>query len=350
MSTAMTQSAATGSPATTLIDRELVSQHLRAVYGRARDGDGQIVIYSKCPFAVAFFAPEALDSAAAYACDRSEICDVYHLVNLISPQATSDIRRRMGRGREAELRSVVALACDMDAVTADQKQHQYPTQATAMEALAAMPLAPSIVNLSGRDDGGFHVYWLLDRPMHVADAATRQTVRAISRAWQAKLKSIIHPYRLDSTFDLVRVLRIAGCLNHKYESAVTRPILIEDRRYGLEDFAKRVDIETPNRASQGLAIDISQASRIRRCKKYLQCVPDAVSGNRGHDRTFRAACECFRFGLTMENARAVMQWFNEVKTQVEMWTTEELEHKLQDAYQTIEQEGQWGCRLRLASR
>jgi hypothetical protein len=256
----------------------------------------------------------------------------------------------MGRGREAELRSAVALVCEIDTVTADHKQHQYPTQSIAVEALAAMPLAPSIVNLSGRVDGGFHVYWLLDAPMHVADAATRGRVRAISKAWQAKLKSTIHPYRLDSTFDLVRVLRIAGCLNHKYESAVTRPTLIEDRRYGLEDFAKHIHIEKPNKASEGLAIDMSQASRIRRCKKYLQCVPDAISGNHGHDRTYRAACECFRFGLTVENARAVMQWFNEVKTQVEMWTDEELEHKLRDAYHNIEQVGQWGCRLRPSSR
>jgi hypothetical protein len=270
---------------------------------------------------------------------------------MMSSTLVTDIRRRRGRGREAELQSVVALVCEIDTVTANHRHQQYPTQAVAMEALGAMPLAPSIVNLSGRDDGGFHVYWLLDKPLHVADAATRRKTRAISKAWQARLKSILQPYRLDSTFDLVRVLRIAGCLNHKYESAVTRPIVFEDRRYGLGDFVNRVDTEKPNRLSVPPATDVSQALRIRRCRKYLQCVPDAVSGNHGHARTFRAACECFRFGLTMTNARAVMQWFNETKTPPDdKWSEEELEHKLHDAYTIIEQEGQLGCRLRRSRR
>ena len=98
-------------------DRKLAEQHLRAVYGRARDGDGQIVIYSKRPFAAAFFEPAAIDVAAAYACERSCTCDVYHLVNMVSPQAVTGIRRRMGRGRESELpsrplESDTGAACD----------------------------------------------------------------------------------------------------------------------------------------------------------------------------------------------------------------------------------------------
>ncbi len=74
MSTTNTHCANTASPAATCVDHDLAEQHLRAVYGRAADGDGRIVIYSKRPFAVAFFPPVALDAASgqvALACEFS---------------------------------------------------------------------------------------------------------------------------------------------------------------------------------------------------------------------------------------------------------------------------------------
>jgi hypothetical protein len=320
------------------------------VYGRTADGDGRIVIYSKRPFAVAFFPPVTLDAATVYACERSRTCDVYHLVNMVSPLAIPDIRRRMGRGRETELQSVVALFCESDTDTADQPQHEYPTQAVAMAALAAMPLSPSIVNLSGRDDGGFHVYWLLDAPVNVTDDPARRRVKAISKAWQAKLKSVLTPYRLDSTFDLVRVLRIPGCINHKYEAVMTRPILVQDHRYRLDKFARHIDSGKSAPLRTATIHDVNHADRVQRCRRYLEKVPDALSGNHGHDKTFRVACECFRFGLSVDDARGVMQWFNKTKTGDEPWSEQDLEHKLQGAYETTEQQGQMGWRLRRSRR
>ena len=290
--------------------------------------------------------PTRRDAAAAYVCERSQICDVYHLVNLLSRSAMPDIRRRGGRGREAELQSVVALVCELDTSSTDHRQREYPSQAVALEALRAMPLAPSIVNLSGRDNGGVHVYWLLDVPVHVVSAAERRHVKAISKAWQERLKSILVPYQMDSTFDLVRVLRIAGCINHKYEDAITRPIVVEDHRYRLAEFARHVQLDKPLPTQTLEMSNVDRAVRVGRCRRYLEFVPDARSGNHGHDKTFRAACECFRFGLSLDEARGVMRWFNDRKTGDEPWREEDLEHKLRDAYQTVHQQGCLGCRLR----
>jgi hypothetical protein len=209
-----------------------------------------------------------------------------------------------------------------------------------------MPLSPSIVNLSGSDDGGFHVYWLLDAPVQVTEPPTRDRLRAISKGWQAKLRSMLHPHRLDSTFDLVRVLRISGCINHKYASAVTRPILFEECRYGPEEFAKHVDLGRPRKIPPAPPTDVTDALRVARCKEYLRRVPNAISGHHGHDRTFRAACECARFGLSVDEARRVLEWFNEAKTPPDdKWTAKELAHKLHDAYLAVQQTGQYGCRL-----
>lgn len=86
-------------------------------------------------------------------------------------------------------------------------------------------------------------------------------------------------------------------------------------------------------------------SDIERCKRYISKTPDAISGQAGHDKTLRAACECFRFGLSAEDARGIMRWFNESKTGDEPWTTEELSHKLADAKMLVDSAGEFGCRL-----
>ena len=86
------------------------------------------------------------------------------------------------------------------------------------------------------------------------------------------------------------------------------------------------------------------ARRIQRCKSYLERCPDAVSGDHGHDKTLRAACECLRFGLDDAAAMDVMRWFNQVKTAGEPWTDDQLQHKL-DAARTKVPASEFGSRL-----
>jgi hypothetical protein len=288
-----------------------------------------------------------LRRAAQVACELSEKRDVYHLVNLVSPAAVGEIRARHGRGTETELQSVVAFVCEIDTNAGEHRETDYPTQEAALDALSAMPLRPSVVNLSGRDDGGLHVYWILKRPLCVVDSLTRQRIKAISKAWQTKLRKMLAPCRLDSTFDLVRVLRLAGCRNHKYQDVVTRPLVVEDRHYCLGEFARFVEPTYSRRANaRNKEPAASDTSRLERCRNYLERVPDAISGQQGHNKTFRAACECFRFGLSRLEAEGVMEWFNEAKTPAEdKWSEAELGHKLETAYKTIEDAGEFGVRL-----
>ncbi len=81
-----------------------------------------------------------------------------------------------------------------------------------------------------------------------------------------------------------------------------------------------------------------------RCLAYLRRLPDAVSGSGGHNATFHAACEIWRFGLTDSEARDALDWFNAHKCRP-VWSEGELRHKLESAYVTVSDAGEIGARL-----
>jgi KaiC/GvpD/RAD55 family RecA-like ATPase len=69
---------------------------------------------------------------------------------------------------------------------------------------------------------------------------------------------------------------------------------------------------------------------IKRAQKYLEKVPPAVAGQRGHDRTFQAACVLvLGFGLPNSDALALLSEWNQACDPP--WTQKELEHKIADA-------------------
>jgi hypothetical protein len=241
----------------------LAENHLRFLYGQREPTDGLITIYTKKPHAVEFFSIEGIDRAAQAAVALSRKTDVYHLVNLLSPAAVEDIRARHGRGTETELQSVVAVVCEIDTNSGLHCGTDYPSQEAAMEALSALPLAPSLVNLSGLADGGLHVYWVLERPVCVVESSARRWAKAISRGWQERLREKLFPNTLDSTSDLVRVLRVAGCRNHKYGHAVTRPLLVSDRRYRLEEFCRHIEQSETKRSGVSRGAAAKQQDTIR---------------------------------------------------------------------------------------
>lgn len=86
------------------------------------------------------------------------------------------------------------------------------------------------------------------------------------------------------------------------------------------------------------------ADTLTRTMAYLDRLPVAVSGAGGHNATLRAACECFRFGLSDGEAWEALQWFNEYRCQPK-WSEHELRHKLADARKIVSGGGQAGKHL-----
>lgn len=87
---------------------------------------------------------------------------------------------------------------------------------------------------------------------------------------------------------------------------------------------------TRRRTVQALA-DIREAdAMVRRARGYLASIEGVISGQRGHDRTFRVCCVLtHKFGLSFEQAWPLLKEWNE---QCEPpWSDRELRHKLEDA-------------------
>lgn len=90
--------------------------------------------------------------------------------------------------------------------------------------------------------------------------------------------------------------------------------------------------------------NIDRTAIVDRCRRYVEKMPPAIAGNRGHDAAFNVACELFRFGLTDAEALVV---FSEYNARCEPpWNDREIEHKLNDARERTIRDGQFGCRLR----
>ena len=126
------------------------------------------------------------------------------------------------------------------------------------------------------------------------------------------------------------------------------PALVESRQAKLDALCRRLwprpkaKVVAP---ADGTSSGAAGSDRVKRCSAYVSKLPDAISGSGGHNATLRAACECFRFGLSEAEAWDVMSHFNSTKTGGELWTESELRHKLTSAKQKVEAEGEVGVRL-----
>jgi putative DNA primase/helicase len=100
------------------------------------------------------------------------------------------------------------------------------------------------------------------------------------------------------------------------------------------DAAKRAKSPAARKLASGGdcdAHDVPVQVRVVRCRAFIKAMPDAISGQCGHNATLQAACECVRFDLDASYALDVMRWFNANKTGGEQWTEAELAHKLASA-------------------
>ena len=87
--------------------------------------------------------------------------------------------------------------------------------------------------------------------------------------------------------------------------------------------------ERTRRHLRSVTIDDSNAV-VRRARAYLAAVEGAISGQRGHDKTFRVACVLVqKFGLSVELAFPLfLEWNQQCEPP---WSEPELMHKLRDA-------------------
>jgi hypothetical protein len=316
-----------------------LDDYLDALYPTGTPGD--LLAYCKNPFCRRWGVASNLPAFARQirALD-AEGFDVYQTVNTVDGRA---IRKRGSatRGTEAEVVGVLAIVADVDA--AGKAGHDYPPQPRIFQVLGDMPLSASIVIVSGRADGGLHAYWLLMDPFIIRTDEDRRRIKSISERWQRLLKTKLAPYELDSTFDLVRVLRPIGTTNHKYGTTVQAIVFQPGRRYRVEDFEAHLPApQAPRPVSYTPVSGADPGSIVARARQYVARIPGAISGSGGHDATFHTVCVLvLGFGLSVDDAFPLLAEWNQ--TCAPPWSERELRHKLADA---DKQPGERGCLLR----
>lgn len=82
---------------------------------------------------------------------------------------------------------------------------------------------------------------------------------------------------------------------------------------------------------------------VTRAAAYLATMAPGIQGQNGSGATFRAACELYRFGLSDAEAGSLLDQFN--GRCVPPWSDDELQHKLSDARDEVNESGEFGCRL-----
>jgi putative DNA primase/helicase len=131
---------------------------------------------------------------------------------------------------------------DLDIAGPGHKQENLPSEDDAMGFLESL-LKPTMIVHSG---GGFHVYWLFEKPWTFKSEEDNSLAQAISAGFQRYVlnKGQEHGWKIDNASDLCRLLRLPGTFNHKGGGKVPVKVIHEDLscRYNPIDFMRFVEL------------------------------------------------------------------------------------------------------------
>lgn len=157
---------------------------------------------------------------------------------------------------------LLALAVDIDIRSDIHDTKPYPPDLeSARRIYQSVPLAPTMIVHTGN---GLHAWWCLAEPWLIEDGADPAVERAamaeLARSWSSTLRfhgDRMGQWKIDSTFDLARVLRMPGTLNVK-SGVEPKPVVLEfldpSLRYEPSDFeAALADPEVIKAYSSDLA-------------------------------------------------------------------------------------------------
>ncbi len=145
-----------------------------------------------------------------------------------------------GRGAVKDIVAIPGVWSDIDiADPAHKKKNLPPTQADALGLVSSMGLEPSIIIHSGH---GLQAWWLFKELWTFDQAIELEQAIRLLNGWNIglRMRSRNKGWDADSTFDLARVFRPPGTINHKGKTPKDVMILLDDslRRYNPSDFEK----------------------------------------------------------------------------------------------------------------
>lgn len=203
----------------------------------AKVPDSAIVIASDVPKfrRVATIAPESFDSFKAAvekiqltSAKAGKAANIYFSTQPMSASGMAELAPTE-RGSKEQVAAIVCFFADLDTADGVHKVkpgQRLPDRSEVLAMIAISPLGePSLLVDSA---GGYHAYWMLDRPLQLND----QT-RDLMRRWSAWIASYASEagFTVDAglSADPARVLRIPGTFNEKVDpfgNAIHRPVWI----------------------------------------------------------------------------------------------------------------------------
>jgi len=164
-----------------------------------------------------------------------------------------------GRGSAEGAKVMFGLWMDVDIVGEGHKGIGYPaTKDEALEFLNRQELKPTMIVHSG---GGLHVYYLFDEPWIFEDEVDNKLARELSKAFQTRLQDSARAkgWKIDSTHDLARILRVPGTFNHKNPPPKEVRIVAyqPDNRYDHYDLIQMFATVQPQKQTSSLPVLVS---------------------------------------------------------------------------------------------
>lgn len=160
---------------------------------------------------------------------------------------------------------MVGLWADLDhGKAATNGKHYPPTQAAALRLIDRMQTDATLVVNSGH---GLHAYWLFQEFYVFDDEDDRARMADLSQHWartlECKAAQVMHSdgvgYSVDSVYDLARVLRVPGTLNHKDPDDVVQVSLLPERGHKYQpDHLQELTISEKDLAAAGIYIKTSE--------------------------------------------------------------------------------------------
>jgi len=215
------------------------------LFGEAVGEDAQIVLFTgrQPSWTCRWF--EEVDAAAECAASL-EGEEVYFGTSLQNKAAAIERATKEGepprpesrvRGHASTAVGIPGFWLDLDWVDPAHKKENYPpNKAQCLRLVAELPAPPTLILDTG---GGLHLWWLFNEFWHFLDDPDRVRAADLSAKWQIfahETAQRLGKWKVDSTFDLARVMRIPGTVSQKHGRVITVEALRDEARYEPGDF------------------------------------------------------------------------------------------------------------------
>lgn len=274
------------------------------------------------------------DTTAEYIAEQSAGGrNCYVTLNPIDPSAPA--------GQSARDRDILArrwLLVDVDptrpaevSATAEEKQHARDVIDRIRGHLTAEGWPAPVVADSGN---GYHLLYRVDLPNDDdAKELVVGTLKALAKRFDTE-----HAHVDVKVGNAGRITCAYGTIKRKGESSPDRPhrrsAILEAPNADPVPRALLEKLASPSEVLNGpnrIKATAGTPDRIARASAYLATLDPAISGQHGHDATFRAACKLVEFGLSEGEVLGLLAREYNPHCQPP-WSDAELAHKVADAF------------------